>query len=281
VVRAADEEAPIMADGTGRSLRRWRLIVALVAVTACSAGACGSSSEPAADTTETSVAGAETTGTTAAGPRAADDLAPFFDAVVETDRLLQVAADAVNGGIGTDTVNIDQAARDAVFAASTTPVLDAIPTGMPSDLEQAVLLVYSGLVSRSYSLADPDCLRDVPYPRSELNPHCFSAGHAAAARFDADLAAARSPAESTPPLVAPAPDSRSVAELKIREDVILERNGGCAGSGGYVATEPIEIVWEPEVISEQTPPWDGRADGIPFRATYAPATGWRIEFNAC
>ena len=266
---------------SGRARRWWRF-VAVVAIVALGAGACGSSSTKATDATDSSATSADTTGTTAAAPSAADDLAPFFAAVVETDRRLHVASDAVNGGIGADTVSFDQATRDAVVAASPDPtVVDAIPAGMPDDLEQAVLLVYSGLVSRQRSLSQPDCLRDGTFPRSELLPECFAAGHVAAARFDADVAAARALAESTAPLVIPAPDARVAADLHVREATIRLANGGCAGGGGSLATKPIEVNWKPEQLFAGDRPWDGRVDGIPFRATYAPATGWKVELNAC
>jgi len=271
-----------MATGTPRGVHGWTLLVGLVAVAGLSVGlvACGSSSKTATDTTESSAAGSGTTDTTA-GPSAADDLAPFFAASVEVDQKLQVAADAVNARIGADTVSFDQATRDAIAASSPDAVAATIPAGMGPELEQAVLLVYSDLVSRFQSLNDRLCVTEEPYPRSELDPRCFAAGHVAAGRFDADLAAARAAAAAAPPVVVAASDSRAAAELALRIYWTDLANGCAAGGGGYLATKPIVVVWKSEPQVGGGPPWDGRADDLPFRATYAAPTGWKIELNAC
>ena len=187
----------------------------------------------------------------------------------------------MNAGIGAETVSFDRATRDAIAAASPDAVAATIPAGMGPGLEPAVLLVYSDLVSRYWSLTDHNCLQDDPYPRSELDPRCFAAGHVAADRFDADLAAARAAAAAAPPVVVAAPDSRGAAELAVRKEVIDLANSCAGGGGGYLATHPILVVWKAEPNAGGGPQWDGRVDDIPFRATYDATTGWKTELNAC
>ena len=98
---------------------------------------------------------------------------------------------------------------------------------------------------------------------------------------DADLAAARAAAAAAPPVVVAASDSRAAAELALRIYWTDLANGCAAGGGGYLATKPIVVVWKSEPQVGGGPPWDGRADDLPFRATYAAPTGWKIELNAC
>jgi len=210
---------------------------------------------------------------------AADGLVPFFAAVAETDRLLRAAADAVNASFGADTITVSQATIDAVERSAPTAVATAIPAGLQPAVEQAVLLVYSDLVSRYAALS---CLPRRSIPRSELNPRCFTQGHAAAIRLTADVDTARTLAAATPPMAAPAADSRTVAELLLRIAYIDERNLGCAQTGGFLAIDAIRIDWIAESPpAPDIPPTVGHIGGIPFRATYNAPAGWTVSIEAC
>ena len=145
--------------------------------------ACGGD-DASSTTTEASSTPPSTEASTTTGRSAADDLVAFFDAVETTDRDLKAAADAVNGSIGVDAVTIEQSTIDAVDRAEPAAVAAAIPAGLEPAVEQAVLLVYSDLVSRFAALRQGSCL--YTQPRSELDPLCFSQGHAAAARMPGD-----------------------------------------------------------------------------------------------
>jgi len=210
---------------------------------------------------------------------ATDGLVPFFAAVAETDRLLRAAADAVNASFGADTITVSQATIDAVERSAPTAVATAIPAGLQPAVEQAVLLVYSDLVSRYAALS---CLPRRSIPRSELNPRCFTQGHAAAIRLTADVDTARTLAAATPPMAAPAADSRTVAELLLRIAYIDERNLGCAQTGGFLAIDAIRIDWIAESPpAPDIPPTVGHIGGIPFRATYNAPAGWTVSIEAC
>ena len=223
---------------------------------------------------------------------AADDLVPFFAAVAETDRLLRAAADAVNASFGADTITVGQATIDAVERSAPTAVATVIPAGLEPAVEQAVLLVYSDLVSRYAALHGDSCLPRRTIPRAELNPRCFTQGHAAAIRLTADVDAARTLAAATPPVVAPAADSRPVAELLLRIAYIDKTNQGCDQTGGFLAIDAIRIDWiaEPPPAPD-IPPTEGHIGtcavlavdvcGIPFRATYTTGTGWTVDVVAC
>jgi hypothetical protein len=226
------------------------------------------------------------------GPSAANDLVAFFDAVETTDRELRAAADAVNGSIGVATVTFEQSTIDAIDRAEPVAAAAAIPAGLDPAAEQAVLLVYSDLVSRFASLNQGSCVYLGTRPRSDLEPSCFSQGHAAAERMPEDVAAARAVAEDSPPAVVPDPDSRAAAEVRLRIALIDGANRGCDNGGGFIATVPIPVRWydNPSVNpdSPEIPPLDGEVGGIDvgagpvgFWATYAPSTGWTVELNAC
>ena len=73
-----------------------------------------------------------------AGPDAAGDLVAFFAAVEVTDRDLRVAADAVNGSIGVDTVTFEQSTIDAIDRAEPTAAAAAIPAGLEPAVERRV-----------------------------------------------------------------------------------------------------------------------------------------------
>jgi hypothetical protein len=223
---------------------------------------------------------------------AADQLVPFIAAVAQTDRFLRAAADAVNAGVGADTITFSQATIDAVERSAPTTAATAIPAGLEPAVEQAVLLVYSDLVSRYAALHGDSCLPRRTIPRSELNPRCFTQGHAAAIRLTADVDAARTLAAASPPVTAPAADSRTVAELLLRIAFIDKANLGCDQTGGFLAIDAIRIDWNAEPPpAPDVPPTDGHIGtcvvlavdicGIPFRATYNAETGWTVDVVAC
>ena len=189
-----------------------------------------------------------------------------------------------------DTVTFEQSTIDAVDRAEPTAVAAAIPAGLEPAVEQAVLLVYSDLVSRFAVLRQRSCLYVGTRPRSELDPLCFSQGHAAAERMPGDVDAARAAAEASPPVVVPAPDSRSAAEVRVRVALIDLVNLGCDSGGGFITTKPISVRWyaNPKANpgTPEIPPLDGEVAssvdaGVGFWATYAAATGWTIQLNAC
>ena len=125
---------------------------------------------------------------------------------------------------------------------------------------------------------------EYPLPRSSGDGKyvygCLGNGGPAAARFGADLAAARALAGETPPVTPPAPDSRQAAELALRVYQIEHRNSGCMECGGYVFTTLSPIVWQPK-----DEPGVGRSDGyingIRFRADYHAGEGWSVTIWAC
>ena len=283
--------------------RRWWVWAAAAVVLLAVAGVTVWSSQnddtdhtAAPSTTSTSASPSTSVGPTTVssspqGPSGADDLVAFFAAVEVTDRDLRAAADAVNGSIGVDTVTFEQSTIDAIDRAEPTAAAAAIPAGLEPAVEQAVLLVYSDLMSRFASLRTGSCMFLGTRPRSDLDPSCFSQGHAAAERMSGDVDAAHAAAEDSPPAVVPAPDSRAAVEVRLRIGLIDGANRGCDSGGGFIATEPIPVRWyaNPSTNPDtpEIPPLDGEVGGIEvgagvgFWATYAPGTGWTVEFNAC
>ena len=295
----ADVRAP-----TSPRWRRWwvwaaaaTVVLIATGVTIWSTGDDDTDDTAVPSTTSTSPSpstsiGPTTVSSSPQGPSAADDLVAFFDAVETTDRDLQAAADAVNGSIGVDTVTFEQSTIDAIDRAEPVATAAAIPAGLEPAAEQAVLLVYSDLVSRFASLSQGSCVYLGTRPRSDLEPSCFSQGHAAAERMPEDVAAAHAVAEDSPPAVVPDPDSRTAAEVRLRIALIDGANRGCDSGGGFIATVPIPVRWyaNPSVRPDtpEIPPLDGEVGGIDvgagpvgFWATYAPSTGWAVELNAC
>lgn len=218
---------------------------------------------------------------TAPARTAADDLAAFFSVADRLDQHLKTAAAGINGAIADNDANVDQATADAVSAAFTAipEMQDAIPAGLEPELLRAVLLVESDLVSRTHAMRN---YQSVSNPVNEVEP-CLQNGGEAAARYPADLAALRALADASPPVAIAAPDSREAEELAVRLGWIDLRNSGCAGCGGYVATDLHDITWY------DTPTYnpvadrlvDGLVDDVGFWADFAADTGWTIQFAAC
>jgi hypothetical protein len=227
------------------------------------------------------------TPTHATPPRAsaAGQLAGFFAAAQVADGALRHAAVLVNQGVGKKTLNFSPEALAAVKALDTSAVARAIPAGLPPELLRRTLLVYSDLVSRHLALDRIWEFRsDYPMSMSGFDGkylyRCMGNGATPAARFGADLAAARSLAGQTPPVTRPAPDSRAAAELALRINLIELANGGCMSCGGSVSTTLSKIVWQPEDESGVGHS-DGYINGIRFRADYHPGHGWSVAIWAC
>ena len=283
-------------SGGSRRWRGWQIGLAVVAV-AAAAGLAGlvigrstsDHEQVSTDSTATSVAdtlssptGTATTPGSGSTPTAADDLASFFDAAANADTQLRAAAASINAHLGPDTITVDQTASDAMAASDTGKVAARIPAGLSPALLRPVLLVYSDLVSRNRALTCVGMqLRTVP--RSELPPDCLAYGGPAAARFAADLAALRSAAAAAPPVEPAGPGSPAAEELAVRVAAINLQNSGCAGVGGFIATDlaSVEIYPKPTVPPGYSQAFDGNVDGIPFTAIDDVNRGWVIQLNAC
>lgn len=212
---------------------------------------------------------------------AAPALIPFFAAVSDIDARLQTAAAAVNASIGEQEITVDRSTVDLVESAAPWPAADAIPAGLDPATEQAVLLVYSDLVSRYGSLNGDDCLQVGTVPREAIGPDCFLRGHDAKVRLPDDVDAAQAAAEASD--ITPAdPGSAAAAEVQLRLMYINKANLGCGTTGGFRATEPLPVVWVSEPSGDPSlPPTDGTVGGIRFRAEYDPSTGWTVDLLAC
>lgn len=218
---------------------------------------------------------------TASQPSAIEALAPFLSAAATLDGQLQEAATAINAA-GPPWTNASPEVADLVTAADLEPVARAIPAGLPPDLLQSVILVYSELSSRRNAMASFE-ITPPSYPlRSgeileQVLLNQLGNGHAAAARFDADLAATRSLAAATPPIDAVPADSRLVAEVLLLEQFVHKANAGGNVRGGAIFTELPAIVWAPP---SWNPDADGTIGGIDFTADFGPDGTWHVEIIA-
>ena len=238
-------------------------------------------------TTPTPAATPAPTPTSATPPHAssAGQLAGFFAAAQVADAQLRHAATLVNQGVGKTSLNFSPEALAAVRALDTSLAAHAIPAGLPPELLRRVLLVYSDLVSRHLALVRIwEFKSQYPMPMSAFDGkylvRCMGNGAPAAARFGADLAAARALAGQTPPVTPPTPDSRAAAELALRTYQIEHRNSGCMECGGFVFTTLSPIVWRTEHLP-YTGRSDGYIDGIRFRVDYHSGHGWDVTIFAC
>jgi hypothetical protein len=239
--------------------------------------AASTTSVPASTTTEP-----PTTTTTTTSPTAATQLNAFFAQAHAVDVRLRAAARAINGGIGQTVVTFDQRIVDAVRAADPKLATNAIPAGMNEPLLRSVLLVASDLFSRraAYNRVwvrtfarDGDEAKDLMT--------CLGGGAVAAARFDADLAAARALAQHTTPFTLAAPASRAAEEVAVRVQDIFLANAGCDSCGGARLTEWPTITWGRFNPGGGMRMADGKIRDIGFSATYASGKGWTIMLFAC
>lgn len=225
-----------------------------------------------------------TSGSTTHGPSAADALAGFVAAANRTDRQIRAAAALVNSGIGADTIQFTPNTVAAVTSINQHALVDAIPSAMPAALQRKVLLVFSELVSRSDALrAILDVQHDqIPRDSAEARFLIGNLGHGApaAARYSADLNAARKLAASLPPIATVSPASRATAAIAVQTEYIMGMNGGCASTGGWLETTPVPLLWKQRIdySGQRT---DGTIGGIVFRADYRPGHGWQVLMYAC
>jgi len=217
---------------------------------------------------------------------AAAQLAGFFAAAQLADARLKRAAALVNEGIGTTGMSFSPAVLAAVKALDPAPVARAIPAGLSAGMLRRVLLVYSGLESRTASLMSISrsgySSGSLPISGQEGSYiyGCLGNGAPAAARFDADLAAARALAEAIPPVAVAAPDSRAAAELAVRIAFINGWNSGCDSCGGGVFTTLATVIWQREHVSGDGYS-DGTINGVRFSVSYHAGSGWQAMLFAC
>ena len=210
-----------------------------------------------------------------------DVLAPFFAAADTADAALAAAAAAVNDSYTGDQMTFTQATADLLNQARPSAVAAVIPAGLDPETERAVLLVYSDLESRFAALHGESCVQVGTYTRAELDPHCFTEGHAAVVAMPTDVAAARSTASSASAFTDAGPHSREAAEVALRVGYVDGNNEGCGSHGGFRATDPIEIVWsgDPSAVDGAASA-QGLTNGVGFTVSWAGDT-WSVRYQAC
>ncbi|TCC16060.1 hypothetical protein [Kribbella sindirgiensis] len=232
---------------------------------------------PKPTTTRPSSAPPSTRTPTTREPSAVDALAPFFAAARTLDGRLRSAASAINSS-GPPWPAVTSRTARLVTAADLRPVARTIPSGLPADLRTAAILIYSDLASRRYALqsfafAGPLQPRTTADLLRELGN-----GHAAANRFQRDLAATKSLASETPPISVVPRSSRQTAETLLLVQYVNGLNGGCDSRGGAVVTTLPPIVWHHE---EAEPHRDGTIGGVLFTADLDSHDEWHVELSAC
>ncbi|WP_157985289.1 hypothetical protein [Lentzea terrae] len=236
---------------------------------------------PAPTTTGQTTATSTITATTNR-PSAVEDLAAFLSAAASLDKQLHDAAAAINAA-GPPWAGIGPEVARLVTAADLAPAARAIPAGLPHDLQQSVILVYSDLASRrnamnSFETTPPG----PPHDSTKTLLRELGNGHAAAARFDADLAATRAIAAQTPPIAAVPKDSRLVAETLLRVQYVDIANRGCDSRGGVLFTELPEIRWGVVAWNPDGDGAIGRGDAaVDFTADLRPDGTWAVQIMAC
>ena len=284
-------------------MRRARIVTVLLApallatalLGACSGarttaddpGATTAATEPVPSTPATSTPTATTPSESASTPAApetpsaAADLAPFVAQAAVVDERLRTAAARINAVVTPGTFEVDAATASAVVAADPETAFALLPAGMPSDLLDAAITVYSDLATRraamnafEYTGAVSDETSDRQYAID-----CLQHGSASAAAFDDDVAALVALAASLPPIDRPAPDSAEAADLVVVGTWISLGYNGCGGCGGDPVRTAPEVTWDVAPGSGGAPA--GNVLGLPFTATYTAADGWQVLFNAC
>lgn len=263
------------------------LVIAAIAVLALRDDESATRPGPAATpATSGSVTASPTDEPTLPQPSAAEALDAFFAAAVRLDEQLTTAAAAINA-TGPPWGQITDDVAGKVRAADLGPVSRAIPAGLPHDLQQSVILVLSDLTSRRMAMESftsvgpvlPD-ESDAAHRTTEQLLDELSRGHAAAVRFDGDLAAARALAADTAP-IAPVPSrSRLTAEMLVLVEYVRVANAGCDERGGAVFTGLPEVIWRsvPEL-----PGAEGTVGPhhIAFNAELRPDGTWEVYLFAC
>lgn len=256
-------------------------VLAVAAVVATVAAGCGQTAKaPGGSVTAGSTQPPPaTTPATGPAPTAAAGLGRYFSAARHADAAIHHAAVLINAEVGVSGVpRFSQATKAAVAAADPLPAAAAIPAGLRPNLMWAVLRVQNDLEARWYAFKPVLSGPRGPEDRSYLMI-CLGGGAPAAARFPADLRAARRLAATLPPVRHVAARSRAAANLAIRLRLIVLANSGCDSCGGYLFNRLPAVVWRP--VTAGATRFDGTAGRIPFRARYDPGSGWDVLLNAC
>lgn len=208
----------------------------------------------------------------------AGELDGFFTGAQRMDSRLRDTAALINTGFRTQTMAFTSTMIEAIKAIDPRTLVKSIPAGLPATVQNRIYLVFSELAARRFAFnpildasSGQSIARDSQEGKRVLEG--LSHGVGPAARFPADLAAARSLARSEPPIPVAAPNSRASAEVAIRTTYILVRNSGCGASGGWVQTTPAPLSW--------TGQNDGSVGGVAFHAVYRAGDGWRVDLGAC
>ena len=283
--------------GWRRQVAAASLLVLALGAAACGDQPAGSGGSSPPQPTPTAATPAPTASTPAsptspvtppARRTAADQLRDFFAAARDADTALHRAARLINEGVTEDAVTVRPATVAAVKAVPLEAVYRAVPAGLDRELLRGVLLVYSDIVSRRMAMgpvtyAGGDAVVVLPRPgRQDTSPSAWEIltglgdGHAAAARFEGDLAAVRSTAARTPAFTVRSDTSRAAAEVAVRVTHIAAANGGCGGTGGQVFPRLVPMTWK----SGSDGHWTGTVDGIGFDATHQ-GDSWRVRIDAC
>jgi hypothetical protein len=274
----------------------------VLAVAAGLAAGCGSTAPPEASSTPSGRATASApSGTNPAPSRpapaststtapsafsAATQLAAFFAAAQHADSQLHHAAALIDGDIGATSMRFAPATIAAVRGIELAPVTSALPAGLPAEMLREVLVVYGDLASRTDALNGVQMYgssgRQLPIgsPQAQSVLRGLRNGTPAAARFNGDLAAARTLAQQTPRVTVAAPGSRAALELALRLQSIGLRNSCDEEFGGYAPTSLETIVWQPST-GQRPSHYQGLVGGIRFTADYTVQHGWTINIYAC
>jgi len=262
-------------------MRRLLAVALVAALVACGSGKQRmTSGSPTATTTTTTATTAPST--TAVVPTAREQLSAFVDAARETDARLRAAAAAINGA-GPPWSAVTDEVSAAVTSAQPTSLLTTLPAGLPRDVVQQSVLVYSDLVSRWYAMGDFRWARDIPAEeRAETSAYVLPRlgnGHAAAVRFADDLRQLEALAAVTPAITVASPSSQVAAEVALYQRFVELVNGGCDGAGGQIVTTLPMLEWQSSPGPDGYD-FDGTIGGIPFIADPTDGT-WTVTIWAC
>lgn len=248
-------------------------------------GATSAQTEPVPSTPATSSAATSSaptsTSETSQAPSAAADLAPFVAQAARVDERLRAAAARINAVVTPGTFEVDAATAAAVGAADPQTAFDLLPAGMPADLLDAAITVYSDLATRRAAM-NPFAYASTVSDETSDRQHaidCLRNGSAAAAAFDADVAALVALAASLPPIERPAPDSTEAADLAVIGTWISLGYNGCGSCGGDPVRHAPEVSWDVAPAGGATA--TGNVRGVTFTASYASESGWHVRLNAC
>ncbi len=140
---------------------------------------------------------------------------------------------------------MDAATASAVVAADPETAFALLPAGMPSDLLDAAITVYSDLATRRAAMNPFEYTGTVSDETSDRQYaiDCLQHGSAAAAAFDDDVAALVALAATLPPIDRPAPDSAEAADLVVVGTWISLGYNGCGSCGGDPVRTAPEVTW--------------------------------------